>query len=77
MSGTYKMITLVGTSPKSFADAVNNAILTANRSVRGISWFEVDEMRGRVVDGEVDEFQVTIRAGFKVEGGTTKKKGKK
>jgi len=68
MSGTYKLITLVGTSNESFADAVRGAVETASRSVRGLSWFEVDQLRGRVEGGRVEEYQVMLRAGFKVEG---------
>ncbi len=67
MSGTYKLISLVGTSDLSFAEAVDNAIRDASRTVRGIAWFEVDELRGRVADGKVDQYQVTLRAGFRVE----------
>jgi flavin-binding protein dodecin len=29
--------------------------------------FEVVEERGRITDGKVDEFQVTIKVGFKIE----------
>lgn len=67
MPSTYKLITLVGTSKKSFADAVGNAIRDASQTVRGISWFEVGDLRGRVAAGRVDEYQVTLKAGFKVE----------
>ena len=67
MPGTYKKIVIVGTSPVSFADAVKNAVRDASQTVRHMDWFEVDEMRGRLKDGEVAEFQVTIRIGFKLE----------
>jgi hypothetical protein len=32
-----------------------------------MSWFEVVEQRGRIDDGKVAEFQVTIKVGFKLE----------
>ena len=67
MSGTYKKIELVGTSPVSFAEAVKTAIAEASQSVRHMSWFEVVEQRGAIKDGKVAEFQVTISVGFKVE----------
>ena len=67
MPGTYKKIEVVGTSPVSFAEAVKNAIRDASATVRHMDWFEVVEMRGRLKDGEVAEFQVTIRIGFKLE----------
>jgi dodecin len=67
MSGTYKKIELVGTSPVSFAEAVKAAVEEASKSVRHMNWFEVVEQRGFVRDGRVAEFQVTIRIGFKIE----------
>lgn len=67
MPGTYKKIQIVGTSPVSFAEAVKNAVRDASATVRHMDWFEVVEMRGRLKDGEVAEFQVTIRIGFKLE----------
>jgi dodecin len=67
MPGTYKKIEIVGTSPVSFADAVKSAVADASRTMRHMDWFEVVEMRGRLADGNVAEFQVTIRIGFKLE----------
>jgi flavin-binding protein dodecin len=70
MPGTYKKIQIVGTSPVSFAEAVRNAIRDASATVRHMDWFEVAEMRGRLKDGEVAEFQVTVLIGFKLERGS-------
>jgi flavin-binding protein dodecin len=67
MSGTYKKIELVGTSPQSFAEAVKAAIAEASKTVHHMNWFEVVEQRGAIKDGKVSEFQVTIRVGFKIE----------
>jgi len=67
MPGTYKIVELVGTSPVSFAEAVKSAVAEASKTVRHIDWFEVVEERGRVANGAVQEFQVTIKAGFKIE----------
>jgi flavin-binding protein dodecin len=67
MPGTFKMIELVGTSPISFAEAVKNAVAEAAKTVRHMDWFEVVNERGRIEDGQVTEFQVTIKIGFKIE----------
>ena len=67
MDPTYKKIEIVGTSTKSFSDAVNNAIIKAAQTVHGMSWFEVAEQRGSIVDGKVQQYQVTIRIGFRVD----------
>jgi flavin-binding protein dodecin len=67
MAGTYKMVELVGTSPKSFAEAARAAIADASKTIRHMDWFEVVEQRGRIADGKVQEFQVTLKVGFKIE----------
>ena len=67
MGDTYKMITLVGTSEESYEDAVKGAIKSADATVRNLNWFEVKELRGRLQDGEVAEFQAKVEIGFKVE----------
>jgi dodecin len=67
MSGTYKAIELVGTSPTSFAEAVKSAVAEAAKTIRHMDWFEVVNERGSVVDGKVAEFQVTLKVGFKIE----------
>lgn len=63
----YKKITLVGTSPKSFDEAVANAVAKAAESVHGMSWFEVVENRGSIADGKVKEYQSTVQIGFHVD----------
>jgi flavin-binding protein dodecin len=67
MAGTYKMIELVGTSPVSFAEATKAAVADAAKTVHHMDWFEVVEERGRIVDGKVAEFQVTLKIGFKID----------
>jgi len=67
MSGTYKVIELVGTSPLSFAEAVKSAVAEASKTVRHMDWFEVVNERGSIVEGKVAEFQVTLKVGFKIE----------
>lgn len=67
MSGTYKVIELVGTSPTSFAEATRAAVAEAGKTVRNMAWFEVVEERGRIEDGKVAEFQVSLKVGFKLE----------
>lgn len=63
----YKKIELTGTSEVSIEDAVNNAIVKASESVRKVRWFEVKEVRGSVAEGEVHQWQVTIKVGFRLE----------
>ena len=67
MPGTYKITELVGTSPTSYAEATKTAVAEAAKSLRHMEWFEVVEERGRIKDGAVAEFQVTIKIGFRIE----------
>jgi flavin-binding protein dodecin len=67
MSGTFKMVSLVGTSPDSFEAAIDTALKAAAGSLRNLSWFEIVEQRGRIDEGKVVEYQVKIHVGFKVE----------
>ncbi len=63
----HKKIEVVGTSPQSFAAAAANAVARAGKSVRGMEWFEVTELRGRIAGSKIDEYQVTLKIGFKLE----------
>ncbi len=67
MSGTYKLTEIVGTSTVSFAEAVKDGVKRASKTLRNMSWFEVVEERGMIKDGQVAEFQVTIKIGFKLD----------
>lgn len=63
----YKKIELVGSSPKSFDEAVQNAIERAGKTVRNMRWFEVCETRGHIEDGKVNHWQVTLKVGFTLD----------
>lgn len=67
MAGTFKLIELVGTSSKSFEEAIQSAVSDASKSLRDLAWFEVLEQRGRIRNGAVDEYQVKVHVAFKVE----------
>jgi flavin-binding protein dodecin len=63
----YKKIEVVGCSTKGMENAVELAVAKASESLRGLSWFEVKEIRGAVQNGKPSEWQVTVLAGFKLE----------
>ena len=64
----YKIIEIVGTSPVSIEEAINVALKQASKTIRHIRWFEVLETRGKVDDGRVARYQVTLKLGFTMEG---------
>ncbi len=63
---TYKLIDIVGSSPTSIEDAIQNALAETAKTVRNLEWFEVVETRGHIVDGKVGHYQVTLKVGFRV-----------
>ncbi|MFQ5354511.1 MAG: dodecin [Thermodesulfobacteriota bacterium] len=67
MGKTFKQIELVGISEKSYEEAISNAIEHASQSLHGLSWFEVIEQRGKIAGGKVAEFQVVLKAAFKLD----------
>jgi len=67
MDAVYKKIEVVGTSTESVSSAIQNAIRKAAKTVKNLSWFEVTEMRGRIENGDIQQYQVTVKIGFKVE----------
>lgn len=63
----YRLSEIVGSSPVSIDEAVRNAIAKAGQTVRNIEWFQVQEIRGQVVDNGVAYFQVAVKIGFRVD----------
>lgn len=63
----YKISEIVGTSPDSVQQAIRNGVERASRTLRGMDWFEVEEIRGQVANGTVAHFQVTMKVGFRLE----------
>ena len=63
----YGLNEIVGSSSTSIDDAIRTAIRHAAQTVRHIEWFEVGEIRGHVVDGDVAYFQVKLKLGFRIE----------
>ena len=63
----YRIAEIVGTSPNGVDEAVRNAVSRANRTLRNIDWFEATEIRGHLADGQVADWQVTVKIGFRLD----------
>ena len=63
----YKIIDIVGTSEKSFADAANNAIIEAAETVRNIRRAEVTKLDVKVVNDKVTLFRAEMNISFEIE----------
>ncbi len=65
---TYRVTEVVGTSDDSIQQAVRNAIKRASSTLRNLDWFQVGDVRGTIGDdGEVAEFQVSVKIGFRLD----------
>ncbi len=63
----YKVVEIVGSSPKSIEDAIATALARAGKTLRNLRWFEVERTRGHIENGKVDHYQVTLKVGFTME----------
>ncbi|GGU48189.1 hypothetical protein GCM10009504_00450 [Pseudomonas laurentiana] len=63
---TYKKVELVGSSPNSIEEAINNALAEAGKSIQLLEWFEVVDTRGHIKDNKAAHFQVTLKVGFRI-----------
>ncbi|GAB7029790.1 dodecin [Streptomyces sp. NPDC021749] len=64
---TYRVTDIVGTSQQSVDAAIKNGIKRASQTLRNLDWFEITEVRGHLLDGEIDHYQVGLKVGFRLE----------
>lgn len=62
-----KVVELVGTSPKSWEDAAEQAIAEASQSLRHITGIDVVNQTAQVKEGKITEYRTTINVAFVVE----------
>lgn len=64
---TYKSIELIGRSADSYEAAIDGAVARAADTMRNLQYFEVIELRGRIEDDAVSQYQARIEAWFELE----------
>lgn len=64
----YKIVEVVGTSTKSWAEAGRNAVEAAAGSLRDLRVAEVTKMDMKVEQGKVVAFRTRVALSFKYEG---------
>ena len=70
MSGhVYRVTEVVGSSADGVDHAVRTAVARAAETPHGLDWFEVTEIRGRIEDGRIAEYQVGLKVGFRLDEG--------
>lgn len=68
MNGSiYKVVELVGTSPRTWEEAVQNVINTASKSLRDLRIAEVKELDVRLENGKIVEYRAKVSLSFKYE----------
>ena len=66
---TYRVTEIVGTSPEGFDQAIRNGIARASQTLRNLDWFEVTQVRGQILNGQIEHYQVGLKVGFRLEDG--------
>lgn len=67
MAKVAKIIEIVGSSEKSWADAADVAVRTAAKSVKNITGVEVRDMTAAVKSGKITMYKTTVKVAFGVE----------
>jgi len=68
MTSTYKIIEVVGTSDKSWEDAVKNAVETAAKTLEDLRIAEVTRLDAVITEGKVTAFRARVNMSFKYHG---------
>jgi dodecin len=62
-----KVITLIGSSPESFAKAADAAVQEASKTLRGITGAQVVSMSAVVENDRISEYRTTVNIAFGLE----------
>ncbi len=64
---TAKVIELIGTSSKSFEDAVRSAVKDAAATTRGITGAQVEGFSVKCAEGKIKEYKASLKVVFGIE----------
>lgn len=64
---TYSISEIVGSSSDGVDSAIRNGVAAAAQTLRHLDWFEVKEIRGHLENGQIADWQVTMKLGFRLE----------
>lgn len=64
MGAVARITEVIGSSEKSWEDAVHNALKRANKTLRGLTGIEITKMNARVEKGKIAEYRAHIRITF-------------
>ncbi|MFL5944521.1 MAG: dodecin family protein [Gaiellaceae bacterium] len=67
MANVAKVVTIIGSSPESFAKAADAAVQEAARTLRGITGADVISMSAEVEGDRISTYRTTVNIAFAVE----------
>jgi flavin-binding protein dodecin len=67
MSDVAKVVTIIGSSPESFAKAADVAVQEASKTLRGITGADVISMSAEVDGDRISMYRTTVNIAFAVE----------
>jgi flavin-binding protein dodecin len=67
MAQVAKVLTIIGSSPESFARAADAAVQEAAKTIRGITGADVISMSAEVEGDRITEYRTTVNIAFAVE----------
>jgi len=69
MSEVVKVIELVGSSEQGWTEAAQAALDEANKTIKGITGLEVNDITAKVDpgSGKITQYRVAVKIAFKVE----------
>jgi dodecin len=67
MASVAKVVTIIGSSPESFAKAADAAVQEAAKTLRGIHGAHVSSMSAVVEGDRISEYRTTVDIAFEVE----------
>jgi len=67
MADVAKVITIIGSSPESFAKAAEAAVQEASKTLRGISGADVISMSAVVENDRITAYRTTVNIAFAIE----------
>jgi flavin-binding protein dodecin len=67
MAKVAKVVTIIGSSPESFAKAADAAVQEAAKTLRGISGAQVVSMSAEVEGDRISVYRTTVNIAFAIE----------
>jgi hypothetical protein len=67
-SSVYKIIEIVGSSPKSWEEAAASAVETAGKTLRDLRIAEIVKLDMQIENGKVINYRARVTISFKYEG---------